>query len=72
MIHYKWAGSCFVTLIAIWHLNVEPQHCGLTVQARMASMCITPYLQCPLTVPTPVGSPCSCMTPQGLILGTAN
>ena len=72
MSHWKQAGSFFITLIAIWHLNIEQQHFGITVQVRMASVCVTPYLQCPLTVPTPVGSPCSCMTPQGVFSGIAN
>lgn len=72
MDRYRWAGACVIAIAAVWHLTHEPKLFGLPVQARMATTCITPYLQCPLTSPVPVGSPCSCMTPQGLMPGTAN
>jgi hypothetical protein len=68
----KLASSLFVVMIAAGHLNVEPRRMALTVQTRIGSICVTPYLQCPLTVPIPVGSPCTCMTPQGPAPGIAN
>ena len=72
MNRWKLASSLFVIMIAAGHLDGEPRQMAATVQTRMASMCITPYLQCPLTIPIPVGSPCTCMTPQGPAPGSAN
>ena len=61
----------FIMLIAVSHLSLDPFPFGVTVQSPVGSVCVTPYLQCPLTVPTPVGTPCFCMTPNGNVPGMA-
>jgi hypothetical protein len=61
----------FILLIAGSHLTLNPFPFGVTVQSPVGSVCVTPYLQCPLTVPTPVGTPCFCMTSNGNVPGMA-
>ena len=65
------ATLALIMLVAVSHLNLDPLRFGVTVQSPAGSVCITPYLQCPLTVPSPVGTPCFCMTPNGSVPGIA-
>ena len=53
------AALALIMLVAVSHLSVDPLHFGVPVQSPAGFVCVTPYLQCPLTVPTPVGMPCS-------------
>ena len=68
------AAVALIMLVAVSHLSLDHLRLvrlGVPVQSPVGSVCITPYLQCPLTVPSSVGTPCFCMTPNGNIPGMA-
>jgi hypothetical protein len=68
---FKRMALVSIMFIAVSHLTRDPFPFSVTVQSPVGSVCVTPYLQCPLTVPTPVGTPCFCMTPNGNVPGMA-